>query len=61
MRQFVDGGDVLFRRHHPAQTPSGHAKILGKAVDDENVVGKLQRGAVALDVSERKLLEQLGP
>src|SRR5258705_8407368 len=45
LRQFVDRGDVWLGRNHPAQAPSGHAEIFGEAVDDEYIVGELQRAA----------------
>ena len=52
LRQLLDGPDILRRRHHPAQTPAGHAKVFRETADDEDVVGDLESAAGIAAVGE---------
>ena len=43
LRQFLEAAHRRARQHDPAQAPSGHAEILGEAIDHHDFSGKIER------------------
>src|SRR3546814_7451062 len=38
----------VFRQHHPTEPPAGHREVLGEGIDDDRIVGQLQRADAGL-------------